>query len=354
MDRVIKIGIIGCGVMGRVYLNAAKGESSIAITAVADMNEQVAKDTADEFSVPTFYASAEALIEDPNVEAVVFAIPPAGFKTKLALQAFSLGKHGLLEKPIAIELEEVEQLIEASEGLVAASCSARLRFSDSAEAVRAILEEGTIGTLRTISCRWILAAKQKPEKLPPAWRLNPALNGGGNLTNLGTYVLDYMFGITGWKYTVQTVSGRVWGMPGMFKDYVAEGSVGETHSAAIITCRGADAPVVLLEQGEYTIGPEEAAWQISGDRGTLKFRILPSAANEVLLYQYDNDEVKPTTIWSGVETFADLQRRLLLDFANAIRDGRAPRTTLRQAYELQRTIHAVYRSSASGEAVSLQ
>jgi predicted dehydrogenase len=139
----------------------------------------------------------------------------------------------------------------------------------------------------------------------------------------------------------------------MFNDHVVEGSVGETHSAAIITCQGADAPVVLIEQGEYTIGPEEAAWQISGDRGTLKFRVVPGANNEVLLYQYDKDEVKPVTVWSGAETFAELQRRLLLDFAGAVRDGRAPRTTLRQAYELQRTIDAVYRSSKSGDAISL-
>lgn len=341
--------------MGRVYLKAAEGQNLIQISAVADVNGQAAQAAASEFGVPAWYDSAESLIDAADVDAVLLAVP-AAFRTKLALHAFAAGKHVLLEKPVALTAKEAEQLLQASGELVAACCSSRLRFSDSAETVRRLLDERAIGTLRTISCRWLVPAKAKPDpdNLPPAWRLNPALNGGGNLTNLGTYVLDYMLGVTGWKHVPRTVYGRVWTLQDSFSDHVVPGSVGETHSTAMITCDGEGAPVILIEQGEYVVGPSEAAWQIIGDAGSIQFRIVPGLRNEVILYRYsDVNGVEPETVWSGDETFAELQCRVLADFAGAILEGREPRTTLRQAYVLQKTIEAVYASSASGQTEQL-
>ncbi|MFK7697459.1 Gfo/Idh/MocA family protein [Paenibacillus sp. HJGM_3] len=358
----VRIGLVGCGVMGRVYLQAAAGQPDLAIVAVADVQEAAARAAAAEFSISAWYKSAEAMIDTADVDAVLLAVP-AAFRTRLALYAFARGKHALLEKPVALSATETERLLEAADGLVAASCSSRLRFADSAEAVRRLLEAGTIGALRTISCRWLLPAKAAPapDKLPPAWRLSPALNGGGNLTNLGTYVLDYMLGVTGWRYTPAQVSGRVWTLQDMFRHHVPAGSTGETHTAAMIVCSGDEAgseretaPVLLLEQGEYFVGPEEAAWQITGETGTIRFRIVPGLRNVVTLYRYSEaNGVEAETVWSGDETFGELQRRVLRDFAGAIRERRPPRTTLRQAWLLQRTIEAVYQASESGQTVTL-
>ncbi|WP_164821416.1 Gfo/Idh/MocA family protein [Paenibacillus koleovorans] len=358
--RAVSVGIVGCGVMGRVYLKAAASlKEDLVVHAVADLNREAAQAAVEQFGVPASYGSAEEMVADENVDAVVFAVPPSAFKTELALRAMALGKHVLLEKPVALTLAEAEKLVGAAHasGVVAAGCSSRLRFMESAAAVKRVLDAGTLGRLRSVSVRWLLPAKPKPEpgKLPPPWRLNPALNGGGSLTNLGTYILDYGFGMMdGWGLRPRSIAGHAWGLSGLFADHVVSGSVGETYSTAHIRFREADAPVFLLEQGEYLVGPQEAAWRFIGEHGGLVAPIVPGPQNSVILYQYgDEGGVEPSVLWSGAETFEQLQVRLLADFAGAIRERRAPRTTLQQALELQRLIDAVYRSSASGEPVAL-
>src|SRR5579862_5979932 len=111
MTRV-KFGIIGCGTVAQEHLREASGSTRVEILAIASRREHAARDMAKTFGVPRAYQGAERLLADPDVEAVILALP-AGPRALVALQALKSGKHVLLEKPAALNSGEIGQLIEA-------------------------------------------------------------------------------------------------------------------------------------------------------------------------------------------------------------------------------------------------
>ena len=71
---------------------------------------------------------------------------------------------------------------------------------------------------------------------------------------------------------------------------------------------------------------------------------------------YEGDRANgttPQTLWTGSESYMDIHRSLLEDFATAVRTGRPPKTTLAQALVVQQITDALYRSAETGEAVEI-
>ncbi|MEZ4615639.1 MAG: Gfo/Idh/MocA family oxidoreductase [Caldilineaceae bacterium] len=204
MDPV-KLGVIGCGVIGSRHVAAAAMSPQIELVAVADLRMEVAQRVAAQHGVSTVYGPAEELLADPTIEAVVLAVP-AHVRTSLALHAFAQGKHVLTEKPVAMSANEVHTLLAARGDLVAACCSSRYHFLTATKTVTDFLADEPLGKLRLIRCRAIVPAG-RPNPNPPPWRLNRSLNAGGIMSNWGCYDLDYLFGITGWSIEPQNGAG---------------------------------------------------------------------------------------------------------------------------------------------------
>jgi UDP-N-acetyl-2-amino-2-deoxyglucuronate dehydrogenase len=350
----IKLGIIGCGVIGAHHARHAKAHPRIDLVALADVREEAARKLAQEHGVPHVMGSAEALIDHPEVEAVVLALT-ANLRTPLALRAFAAGKHVLTEKPVAMNAGEVRQMIEASasRGLVGACCSSRHRFLSSTRAATQAFASGKLGAIRVVRARINGAAGGPPKSPPPVWRLRTDLNAGGIMSNWGCYDLDYLLGITGWTLRPRTVLAQVWSVPQVFSDRVAPGSNAETHVAALIRCD--DGVVITLERGEFMPTAGDYAWQISGDRGALRLNLLPKAGNQVLLDQADHDKgVVTEVIHEGDENWDMVHAGPVQDFADAILDGRSPLTSLAHALVVQQITDAIYASARNGEAVTIE
>ena len=266
----VRLGIIGCGVIGHRHLKATQDSSFIKVTAVADLNEGIARDTAQEFGIDSVYFNAADLLNDRRIEGVVLALPTVS-RTNLALQAFAKRKHVLVEKPVAMNSTEVRQMIAAKGDLIAGCCSSRFRFLEGAAAATDFIASGALGPLRLIRCRAIKPADKPPEAAPPAWRLNRALNGGGILVNWGCYDLDYLMGLTGWIPKPRSVLAQTWGVAPQFINQVAPGSDAESHYAALIKCE--DGIAVSLERGEYVAAKPEEVWEVIGAKGSLKLNM---------------------------------------------------------------------------------
>ncbi|NOZ27660.1 MAG: Gfo/Idh/MocA family oxidoreductase [Chloroflexi bacterium] len=348
----VRLGVVGCGVIGRVHLQMATDSPLIDVVAVADLREQAAREAAERFGVGTVYTDADDLFADPQVEAVVLALP-ARDRTELALRAFAAGKHVLTEKPVAMNAGEVERMIRARGDLVAGCCSSRFRFLPSARAASDLIASGALGDLRVLHCRAVKAAGRPPEMTPPAWRLNRSLNGGGILTNWGCYDLDYLLGITGWSLRPRLVLAQTWTVPPQFESHVAPGSDAETHFAAFIRCE--DGTVITLERGEYMAAQTEEAWRVVGTKGSLRLQMTPGQGKAVV---HDDttteDGVVSRTIWEGDEDYAMTHAGPVQDFAAAIREGRQPETSLERALIVQKITDAIYASAERGVAVEIE
>lgn len=351
MDPV-KLGVIGCGVIAQQHLRAAKASPLIDVVAIADVREQVARDTAKTFGVPQVYTSADQLLDDPKIEAVVLALPTAP-RTAMGLKAFARGKHLLTEKPVAMNSAEVRQLIAARGKLVGACCSSRMRSIESAAAPAKLIASGALGQLRVIHCRCIAPAGPPPKKDPPPWRLKKASNGGGILVNWGCYDLDYLLGLTGWSLKPRVVLAQVWTVPPQFESHIAPGSDAETHYIAYIRCDGGT--VISIERSEYSPAADEHAWRIVGTRGSLRLQMTPTKGKKV--YHDDSTTESGVTskvIWEGDDDWQAMHAGPVQDFAAAIRENRPPRTGLEQALVLQQITDAIYASAQTGAAVTIQ
>lgn len=349
--KSVGLGVIGCGHTGRGHVEAGQATSLTHVVAVADIRHEAAREVAREFGVGTAYADAHSLLKDPAVEAVVLAMPTFG-RTPLALEAFRLGKHVLLEKPVAMNADEVSQMIEARGELVAGCCSSRYRFQKSADTAAELVASGALGELRVLRCRAIRAAKARPKTPRPAWRLRKSLNGGGVLMNWGCYDLDYLLGITGWSLRPKYVLAQTWLVPEPFQSHVAPGSDAETHCAAIIRCENGS--VITFERGEYVAAQTEEAWEILGSTGSLRLQMTPSKGERLVYDSSDSDTGAISRVVSQGEDDRDvLSSGALQDYAAAIRERRQPRTGLEQALIVQKTSDAIYASAEQGVPVEI-
>ena len=110
----IKLGIVGCGVIGTRHIQAAAASPLMDLVAVADPIQERVHAKAAEFHVPGVFRDGMDLIKDPGVEAVVLALT-TGLRGRLAAEAFKRGKHVLLEKPLAATTAEAQELIDLAE-----------------------------------------------------------------------------------------------------------------------------------------------------------------------------------------------------------------------------------------------
>src|SRR5437867_3763838 len=144
--RRLQVGLIGLGRLGRVYardLSTRIVETRLA--AVADTNATAAKDIAAEWDVPAWYGSADELIADPNVDAVI-VVSPTHTHRDVVMTAAERRKPIFCEKPLALSLSECREMEAAVErqGTFFQMGFMR-RFDPGYAAAKRHVEEGHIG-----------------------------------------------------------------------------------------------------------------------------------------------------------------------------------------------------------------
>ena len=109
--KTIRWGMIGCGAVCEVKSGPGfyKADHS-ALLAVASADPALTRSYASRHDVPRVYDSAEALVQDPDLDAVYVATPPSSHKA-LSLLAARAGKHVYVEKPMALRFDECEAII---------------------------------------------------------------------------------------------------------------------------------------------------------------------------------------------------------------------------------------------------
>ncbi len=108
MSTPLRFGVLGCArVFERRMVPAFQNTESVQLLAVASRTDEKARITAEKHGIPKFYGSYEALLEDPEIEAVFIPLPNDAHSewTQKALEA---GKHVLCDKPLALTLADAE------------------------------------------------------------------------------------------------------------------------------------------------------------------------------------------------------------------------------------------------------
>lgn len=347
----VRLGVVGCGVIGRHHLNAAQKNSAIAVTAIADVREEAVRAYAEEFRIPHAFSDGRKLVESGEADAIVLALP-AIHRFDLAAACLKRGIPVLIEKPVARTVGEVQTLLDLQGDTVAGCCSARFRFLPMADEVARVIREGRIGTLRQIKIRLQRPSKALPENLPPVWRLNRRLNGGGFMSNWGCYFLDFVLGVFDWRLAPRQIAGQVWAIPPELSDFVPEGSDAEIKVAAQI--RLLDDATIDLDLAEYAYGPEESAIEVHGTSASLRFNMVPENPSRLYEYRVDRKHgLVETVLWEGGQEHGGVHQGVVDNFAAAVRGEEPIKTDLHHSLIIQRITDGLYASAAEGRSVPL-
>lgn len=192
--KTIRWGIIGCGNVTEVKSGPGfqKADHS-QLVAVMRRNGALAKDYAERHGVPKWYDDAQALIHDPDVDAVYIATPPSSHK-EYTLAVARAGKPVYVEKPMALNHAECLEMIAACQSAgVPLFVSYYRRALPRFLKVKELIESGAIGDVRFVTVT--LYQRPAPDELDPSrlpWRVVPEIAGGGKFLDLASHTLDFL------------------------------------------------------------------------------------------------------------------------------------------------------------------
>jgi predicted dehydrogenase len=190
----INWGIIGCGNVTELKSGPAFNKVAHSkLHAVMRRDAEKAADYARRHQVPKFYSDASQLINDPEVDAVYIATPP-DTHASYAIEAMKAGKPVYIEKPMARNYQECQEMIRVSEETGMPLFVAYYRRTLPAFLkVKELVENGIIGKPLTVNIRLHNAFGEK-DQFPDqqTWHTNPEIAGAGHFFDLASHQFDYL------------------------------------------------------------------------------------------------------------------------------------------------------------------
>lgn len=196
----INWGMIGCGDVTELKSGPAFNKVlNSKLVAVMRRDAAKAADYAARHSVPKWYSKAEDLINDPEINAVYIATPPSSH-LEYAEAVLKAGKFVYVEKPMTIDLEsakKLQKLVDEYNGKLSVAHYRRgqTQFIE----IKRLIKEGILGEIKLVNLRFlrrnVTAEKMKISKY--AWRVDPAISGGGLFYDIAPHQLDMLVHIFG-------------------------------------------------------------------------------------------------------------------------------------------------------------
>jgi predicted dehydrogenase len=181
----MRVGIVGCGLIGGKRARALGPESRLA--AVADRDPARARRLAGDHAGCAVEAEPLQLCGRDDLDLVIVATTNDAL-TPLALAAVRSGKHVLVEKPAARRAAELRPLVEAAgQGRYTVKVGFNHRFHPALRQAKALFDEGAVGPLLYIRARYGHGGRLGYER---EWRADPEVAGGGELLDQGVHLID--------------------------------------------------------------------------------------------------------------------------------------------------------------------
>lgn len=207
---IVKWGIIGVGDVCEVKSAPAMQliENS-QLVAVMRRSEDKVKDYAQRHQVAKWYTDADKLISDPEVNAIYIATPPNSH-AEFTIKAANANKPVYVEKPMARDVHECQEMIDACENATVPLYVAYYRRQlPDFEKIKSLIDEDVIGDVRLVTLELYQTidpglVSKITASMPENWRINPTISGGGYFFDLASHQLDYLDYVFG---PIESVSG---------------------------------------------------------------------------------------------------------------------------------------------------
>jgi predicted dehydrogenase len=351
-NEKISLGVIGAGNIGNVHMQTFKRLSSdVHIHAVTDTYLPLAEARAKEHGIGKVHATAEALIEDPEIDAVVIGVPNK-WHAPLAVRALEAGKHVVLEKPMAISVDAAREIVRAQRksGKVL-MIPHQMRWESVALQVKEQIDKGVLGPIYSAKAGWF---RRKGIPGWGTWFTQKEESGGGPLIDIGVHMLDLALHLMGNPKPV-SVSGATYAEFGPKRKGI--GTWGKPNWDGIYDVEDLATALIRMEDGStLTL---EVSWAVHMDTENAPFIHLMGSdggasirgnkgklLTELFDRAIDVDLKEPEGDEGG-------RIRLSRHFVECVREGKQPLSSVMTGFTNNLILDAIYESSRTGREVIL-
>lgn len=348
MANPVTVGIVGCGNISRIYLQNCTKFPSLRVVACADLVLERAQEQAAAFNVPKAY-SVDELLADPEIELVLNLTIPAAHG-EIGLAALQAGKHVYNEKPLAIERESAQQMLELARTRdLRVGCAPDTFMGGGLQTCRKLIDEGLIG-------RPVAAQAFMQSRGPESWHPSPDFfyqPGAGPMFDMGPYYLTTLTMLLGPVRRV-TGSAQISYPERVIGSQPLQGTIinvkTPTHIAGVLDFQSGAVGTIVTS---FDVHPGKIRGiEVFGTEGTM---ILPDPntfGGPVLVFRPGEMEWAEQPI---EHTHVENSRGIgVADMADAIRNNQPHRANGELAYHVLDIMHAIHDASREGRHIELQ
>ncbi|MDV3310367.1 MAG: Gfo/Idh/MocA family oxidoreductase [Cyclobacteriaceae bacterium] len=340
-----KVTILGAGFITDIHLESYhRFVSDAEVVAVYARKPERAKAFAEKYGIPQHFSDLDAAITQSGCEVVDICLPNY-LHCEATLKAARAGKHVIIEKPLAITLEEAEAMIAACrEAGVKLMYAEELCFAPKYERVRGMVKEGAVGDI------YMLKQGEKHSGPHSDWFYDINLAGGGVLMDMGCHA----FGWFNW-------------MLGKAKPRHVFASMATVFHKG--RTQGEDNSIVIVEYDNGVTCVAENSWakhggmddrsEVYGTGGVIYADLF--MGNAAIAYSRDGygyamEKADTTKGWSFPifeEAFNQGYPHELKHFIECVREDKQPLVTGELGRDVLEVIYAAYASAGQGKRISL-
>jgi UDP-N-acetyl-2-amino-2-deoxyglucuronate dehydrogenase len=338
--KMLHFAIVGCGHIAEKHAKAIAATRGARLAAVCDTNPDRLRPYRSRGI--NGYRNLTDLLRNEEID-VVNICAPSGYHAELAVEAAQAGKHIIVEKPMALTLEDADRIIEAcDQNNVKLSVVHPNRFRPAVMELKKAVDTGRFGKLShaNATVRW---NRNQAYYDKDAWRGTKSLDGGV-LMNQAVHILDLLIWLMG---DVEEVSGF----------YATRLRHIEAEDVAVGIVRFASGALGVVEAA-VTVFPRnlEESIALFGDTGTVK--IGGATVGRIEFWQFKDAGEDEANEWNHRADHDPGEKTghqwIVEDMVQAVKENRTPAVTGRDGRNVLELIIAIHKAAATNTVVQLK
>jgi len=323
MSEPVRLAFLGCGFITRVHSRHLRSLKADVVTSYASRDKARAEAFCSRYRGTTAYSSYGAAIADPNIDAVVVAVPPR-FHLDLTLQALAAGKHVLVEKPAYPRLADYRAAIDARNKAGRVVCVGENdHYKPLAVCLRRLVKEGALGDMVFAQFTSIVRRLKRADD----WRNDEAMAGGDAFFEEGIH----------WLHLAASLGPTITEVQGFRPSVSPDGPD-----------RRAKSMMVAFKYDNHAVGSLYYSREIPSLFRGIRLSKLYGRKSIITFESNGLFVLVRGTGWPRLmfPGFRDIRgyKAMYRDFVAAIRNDRPPEMSLERAVEDQRLMDEIYAS----------
>jgi UDP-N-acetylglucosamine 3-dehydrogenase len=333
----IGTAVLGLGRVGPAHVKVVAGNARARLVAIADADAAKLERTAAGYPGCAALKDYRDVLARDDVQAVVICLPH-WLHERAAIDAVQAGKHVLIEKPLAISLDEAERVAEAVRQAqrtrnLTFTVGHTQHFYPVVAGAKRVLDSGRIG--RTIMAIDTWYKPYQPEARPP-WMLDRK-TGGGMMLMDGTHMIDRLL----WH-----LPGRVQSVKAMNGNPIRPEIPADDTAMALLQF---DSGVVAtISRIAFDTGVTQYGADYFGTNGQLKYRLPYGRVGENGVWVGQNEVWEPVAVQANDSLVDQFDA-----FLDSVENGTTPAVTIDHGVDVIRVMEAIERSGETGREVLL-